>query len=316
MIYYLIALGRKILRRIDRKVDYMYKSGFVSVIGRPNVGKSTLLNKVIGEKISIISDKPQTTRNKIQLVLTGDDYQIVFLDTPGIQMPKNKLGEYMLKVSKSTLEEVDGIVFMVDDSIEIGKLDKYIIEELKNISTPIILLINKTDRLNDEETLLLVEKYNNMQLFKEIIPISALNDLNIDRCIQVIKEILPEGPQYFPEDMITDQPERFIISELIREKALENLEEEVPHGIYVDIDSIKSRDDKELIDVYANIYCEKDSHKGIVIGKNGKMLKQIGKSAREDIEKLLGSRVNLQIWVKVEKNWRERENKLKYFGYK
>lgn len=304
------------MRRIDRKVDYMYKSGFVSVIGRPNVGKSTLLNKVIGEKISIISDKPQTTRNKIQLVLTGDDYQIVFLDTPGIQMPKNKLGEYMLKVSKSTLEEVDGIVFMVDDSIEIGKLDKYIIEELKNISTPIILLINKTDRLNDEETLLLVEKYNNMQLFKEIIPISALNDLNIDRCIQVIKEILPEGPQYFPEDMITDQPERFIISELIREKALENLEEEVPHGIYVDIDSIKSRDDKELIDVYANIYCEKDSHKGIVIGKNGKMLKQIGKSAREDIEKLLGSRVNLQIWVKVEKNWRERENKLKYFGYK
>ncbi len=294
----------------------MYKSGFVSVIGRPNVGKSTLLNKVIGEKISIISDKPQTTRNKIQLVLTGDDYQIVFLDTPGIQMPKNKLGEYMLKVSKSTLEEVDAIVFMVDDSIEIGKLDKYIIEELKNISTPIILLINKTDRLNDEETLLLVEKYNNMQLFKEIIPISALNDLNIDRCIQVIKEILPEGPQYFPEDMITDQPERFIISELIREKALENLEEEVPHGIYVDIDSIKSRDDKELIDVYANIYCEKDSHKGIVIGKNGKMLKQIGKSAREDIEKLLGSRVNLQIWVKVEKNWRERENKLKYFGYK
>ncbi len=294
----------------------MYKSGFVSVIGRPNVGKSTLLNQIIGEKISIISDKPQTTRNKIQLVFTGDDFQIVFLDTPGMQMPKNKLGEYMLKISKSTLEEVDVITFIVDESIEIGKLDKYIIEELKSISTPIILLINKTDKLSEEEISGLIEKFEKMNMFNDIIPISALNNKNIDRYIEGIKKVLPEGPQYFPEDMITDQPERFIISEIIREKALENLEEEVPHGIFVGIDTVKSREKKDLIDVFATIYCEKESHKGIVIGKNGKMLKMIGKSSREDIEKLLGSKVNLQLWVKVEKNWREKENKLKYFGYK
>ncbi|MEW8972659.1 MAG: GTPase Era [Tissierellaceae bacterium] len=294
----------------------MYKSGFVSIVGRPNVGKSTLLNKIIGEKISIISDKPQTTRNKIQLVFTEEDFQIVFLDTPGIQMPKNKLGEYMLDVSKSALEEVDVITFMVDESIEIGNLDKYIIEELKTISTPIVLLINKIDMLDDEQVSALIKKFEDMRMFKEIIPISALNESNVDEYIQAIKRLLPEGPKYFPDDMITDQPERFIISEIIREKALENLDEEVPHGIFVNIDGIKSRENKDLIDVYANIYCEKESHKGIVIGKNGKMLKQIGKSSREDIEKLLGSKVNLQLWVKVEKNWRERENKLKYFGYK
>ncbi|MBC8590761.1 GTPase Era [Wansuia hejianensis] len=294
----------------------MYKSGFVSVIGRPNVGKSTLLNQIIGEKISIISDKPQTTRNKILLVYTEENFQTVFLDTPGIQMPKNILGEYMLKVSKSTLEEVDVITFLVDESIEVGKLDNYIINQLKEIKTPIILLINKIDILDDEEISLLIKKYEDMNLFKEIIPISALNNKNLDRYIEVLKELLPEGPQYFPEDMITDQPEKFIIAEIIREKALMNLEEEVPHGIYVDIDGIKERNDKELIDIFANIYCEKDSHKGIVIGKNGKMLKSIGQSAREDIENLLGSKVNLQLWVKVEKNWREKDNKVKYFGYK
>ncbi len=294
----------------------MYKSGFVTVIGRPNVGKSTLLNKVIGEKISIISDKPQTTRNKIQMVYTEEDFQIVFLDTPGIQMPKNVLGEYMLKISRSTLEEVDIVTFMVDESMEIGKLDKYILEELKAISTPIILLINKTDKLNEEDVFKLIEKYNDMNLFKEIIPISAINNENINKYIKVLKEMLPEGPQYFPDDMITDQPERFIISEIIREKALLNLDEEIPHGIFVEIDSMKTRKDKELIDVYANLYCEKESHKGIIIGKNGKMLREIGQSSREDIEKLLGSKINLQIWVKVEKNWRERENKVKYFGYK
>lgn len=294
----------------------MYKSGFVSIVGRPNVGKSTLLNKIIGEKISIISDKPQTTRNKIQLVFTEEDFQIVFLDTPGIQMPKNKLGEYMLDVSKSALEEVDVITFMVDESIEIGNLDKYIIEELKTISTPIVLLINKIDMLDDEQVSVLIKKFEDMGMFRNIIPISALNESNVEEYIQAIKRLLPEGPKYFPDDMITDQPERFIISEIIREKALENLDEEVPHGIFVNIDGVKSRENKDLIDVYANIYCEKESHKGIVIGKNGKMLKQIGKSSREDIEKLLGSKVNLQLWVKVEKNWRERENKLKYFGYK
>lgn len=294
----------------------MFKSGFVTVIGRPNVGKSTLLNQVIGEKISIISDKPQTTRNKILMVYTEDDFQVVFMDTPGMQKPKNVLGEYMLKISRSTLEEVDIITFMVDESMEIGAMDSSIIEELKTISTPIILLINKTDKLSEEEILDLIKKYHNMKMFKEIIPISALNNKNIDRYLKVLKEYLPEGPKYFPDDMITDQPERFIVSEIIREKALLNLDEEIPHGIFVGIDSIKGRENKDLIDVHATIYCEKESHKGIVIGKNGRMLKEIGQSAREDIEKLLGSRVNLQLWVKVEKNWREKDSKVKYFGYK
>lgn len=294
----------------------MYKSGFVTVIGRPNVGKSTLLNQIVGEKISIISDKPQTTRNKIQLIYTEENCQIVFLDTPGIQMPKNKLGEYMLKVSKETLEEVDIITFIVDESMNIGKLDKYIIDELKEIKTPIILLINKIDKINKEEINLLVEKYHNMNMFEDIIPISAINGENINLYINALKKLLPEGPQYFPDDMITDQPERFIISEIIREKALENLSEEVPHGIFVEIERISEREDRNLIDVSAVIYCEKESHKGIIIGKNGRMLKTIGKNARLDIEKLLGSQINLQIWVKVEKNWREKESKVRYFGYK
>lgn len=294
----------------------MYKSGFVTVVGRPNVGKSTLLNHIIGEKISIISDKPQTTRNKIQLVYTEPEFQIVFLDTPGIQMPKNILGEYMLKVSKSTLEEVDIVTFMVDESMETGKLDNYIMEELKDISTPMILLINKTDKLEKDKINELILKYSEMNMFTDIIPISAINGENIKAYIDAIYRLLPEGPQYFPEDMITDQPERLIISEIIREKALENLMEEVPHGIFVDIDKISEREKQDLIDVHATIYCEKESHKGIVIGKHGKMLKEIGKNARMDIEKLLGSQVNLQLWVKVEKNWREREGKVRYFGYK
>lgn len=294
----------------------MYKSGFVTVVGRPNVGKSTLLNQVIGEKISIISDKPQTTRNKIQMVYTGDEFQIVFLDTPGMQMPKNILGDYMLKISRSTLEEVDVVTFMVDESMEIGKMDNYILEQLKEVNTPIVLLINKIDKLSKDDVDSLVIKYEKMNLFKDIVPISALNNENIERYINVLKEIIPEGPQYFPDDMITDQPERFIISEIIREKALINLEDEIPHGIYVGIDKIHKRENKELIDVFANIYCEKDSHKGMIIGKGGKMLKTIGQQAREDIEKLMGSKVNLQIWVKVEKNWREKANKIKHFGYK
>lgn len=294
----------------------MYKSGFVTVIGRPNVGKSTLLNKVIGEKISIISDKPQTTRNKIQLVYTEEGSQIVFIDTPGIQMPRNKLGEYMLKMSRSTLEEVDVVTFMIDHSMEIGKMDSMIIEDLKSISTPKVLLINKIDEINSEDVLQLIDKYNKMDMFEEIIPISALNNTNLDKYVEILKEMVPEGPQYFPEDMITDQPERFIISEIIREKALINLDQEIPHGVYVSIDSIREREGKDLIDVFANIICEKKSHKGIIIGKNGSKLKEIGKQARQDIELLLGSKVNLQLWVKVEKNWREKEDKVKYFGYK
>lgn len=294
----------------------MYKSGFISVIGRPNVGKSTLLNQVIGEKISIISDKPQTTRNKIQLVYTKDDFQLVFLDTPGIQMPKNKLGEYMLKISRSTLEEVDVVTFMVDDSMDIGKMDNYILNILKEINTPIVLLINKIDMLDKDNLMKLVAKYDQLGIFKEIIPISALNNDNVERYINVLKDLMPEGPQYFPEDMITDQPERFIISELIREKTLINLKEEVPHGIYVNIDDVKTRKEGALMDVFATIYIERESHKGIVIGKKGKMLKEIGKTAREDIENLMGTKINLQLWVKVEKNWRDKDNKVKYFGYK
>lgn len=294
----------------------MYKSGFISVIGRPNVGKSTLLNEVIGEKISIISDRPQTTRNKIQLVYTGDDFQLVFLDTPGMQMPKNKLGEYMLKVSKSTLGEVDVVTFMVDESMDIGSLDSYILDILREIDTPIVLLINKIDKMEKEDIAKLIDKYDKMNIFEEIIPISALNNDNVEKYIEVLKSLIPEGPQYFPEDMITDQPERFIISELIREKALINLNEEVPHGIYVNIDDVKTRKDGDLMDVFATIYTEKDSHKGIVIGKKGQMLKQIGKTAREDIERLMGTKINLQLWVKVEKNWRDKVNKVKYFGYK
>ena len=222
----------------------------------------------------------------------------------------------MLKVSKSTLEEVDIVTFMVDNSMEIGPMDKMIIEDLKQISTPIVLVINKIDKLQGDEVLQLIDKYSRLNLFEEIIPLSALNNDNVQRYIEVLKDRLPEGPQYFPEDMITDQPERFIIAEIIREKALLSLDEEVPHGIYVEIQGIKERDDKDLIDVFANIYCEKESHKGIVIGKRGAKLKEIGQNARMDIEALLGSKVNLQLWVKVEKNWREKENKVRYFGYK
>lgn len=294
----------------------MFKSGFVSVIGRPNVGKSTLLNKVIGEKISIISDKPQTTRNKIQMVYTDEDSQIVFLDTPGVQRPKNKLGEYMLGISRSSLSEVDVITFVVDNSLELGKLDSYILNQLKNIDTPKVLIINKIDLLSEDEVNKLVEKFATYKIFEEIIPISAKDGMNIENYLKTLKNMISEGPKYFPEDMITDQPEKFIISELIREKALHNLEEEVPHGIFVKIEDIKSRENKDLIDVYANIYCERNSQKGIIIGKGGKKLKQIGSEAREDIQKLLGSKVNLQLWVKVEKNWRTKEEQVKRFGYK
>lgn len=293
----------------------MYKSGFVTIIGRPNVGKSTLLNFIIGEKVSIISDKPQTTRNKIQCVYTQNDFQIVFIDTPGIHKPKNKLDEYMMNVSKSTLNEVDVVTFIVDNSKKIGPLDENIIVQLKGVRTPKILVINKIDKLSKEDIAEIMDTYRRLNMFDDIIPVSAMNGINVSLYIDVLKKMMPEGPQYFPEDMITDQPERFIIAEIIREKALNYLEEEVPHGVFVAIDMINTRDDKDIIDVHATIYCEKESHKGIIIGKNGRKLKGIGKSARIDIENLLGSQVNLQLWVKVEKNWRDKENKVKYFGY-
>lgn len=296
----------------------MYKSGFVTIIGRPNVGKSTLLNRIIGEKLSIISDKPQTTRNKIQMIYTEEDCQIIFLDTPGIQKPKNELGEYMLGVSESTLNEVDVIACMVDTDPHTGELDSYIFQRLKEINpdTPIILLINKVDKIQKEYILPLIEKYQNMELFREIIPISAAKGDNVDAFLETLKKYLPEGPRYFPEDMITDQPEKFIVGEIIREKALYRLSEEVPHGIAVGVESMKERKDKNLMDIRAVIYVEKESHKGIVIGKGGKMLKSIGTLARKDIENLLDIKVNLQLWVKTAKKWREKEDQVKKFGYR
>lgn len=294
----------------------MFKSGFVTVIGRPNVGKSTLLNGLIGEKISIISDKPQTTRNKIQMVYTDENMQCVFLDTPGIQMPKNKLGDYMLNVSKGTLEEVDVITYMVDLSEEVGKLDQYIIDTLDKVETPIILLVNKIDEGEEEYVEQLLQKYREMELFDYVIPISALNKTNYREYLDALYELIEEGPMYYPDDMITDQPERNIISEIVREKVLINMFDEIPHGVAVEVMKILKRENKEIVDIDITLYVEQNSHKGMVIGKNGAMLKTIGSSAREDIEKLLDTKINLKIWVKVAKNWRKKDSRLKDFGYR
>lgn len=293
----------------------MFKSGFITVIGRPNVGKSTLLNQLIGEKISIISDKPQTTRNKIHLVLTNENMQCVFIDTPGIQMPKNKLGDYMLSASQSTLEDVDVITFMVDISDEIGRLDNYILDALRKVDTPIILLINKIDELENHNASELVKKYEELNMFEKIIPISARDDINLQEYLDTIYDNLEEGPMYYPDDMITDQPERNIISEIIREKALNNLYEEIPHGIAVEIVKIAKRENKELVDIDVIMYVEQNSHKGMVIGKGGQMLKTIGSQARIDIQRLLDTKINLNIWIKVAKDWRKKDQRLKNFGY-
>lgn len=292
-----------------------YKSGFVTIIGRPNVGKSTLMNRLIGEKIAIISDKPQTTRNRIQTVYTEENMQAIFLDTPGIHKPKNKLGDYMVSVSTDTLGEVDLILWLVDESLEIGPGDKYILEQIKDIKTPKILVVNKVDKVPIDKIQGIVNQYKEFGIFEDVVAISATMGSGVEDLMNKIRETLPEGPQYFPEDTLTDQPERVIVSEIIREKALLYLEDEVPHGVAVGIESMKKRSNKDLVDVDAIIYCERDSHKGIIIGKGGRKLKGIGKSAREDIERLLGSQVNLKIWVKVEKNWRDKENFIKQFGY-
>ena len=292
-----------------------FKSGFVTIIGRPNVGKSTLMNEVIGEKIAIMSDKPQTTRNKIQSVYTENDFQIVFIDTPGIHKPKHKLGDYMVREAKNTLEEVDAILFVVDDSPTIGPGDNFIMEELKNIKTPVILVINKIDKINQEKFNQLYEMYKQKDLFADIVGISALEGANIKVLIDKVVDFMPPGPQYFPGDMITDQPERLIVAEIIREKILHYTHEEVPHGVAVETAMMKKREGKNIIDIHATIYCEKKSHKGIIIGKQGRKLKGVGKSAREDIEKLLGSKVYLELWVKVKEDWRNNPNTLKTLGY-
>lgn len=293
----------------------MFKSGFVSVIGRSNVGKSTLLNRILGEKITIISDKPQTTRNKIQLIYTDENMQAIFLDTPGIQTPKNKLGDYMLKVSMSTLNEVDVITYIVDTTEEIGKLDSEIIEKLKLVNTKIILLINKTDKISSDKVNELVEMYSKFEIFEEIIPISALTGDNLERYLTSLKNNLPEGPMYYDKDSVTDQPIRQIVQELIREKALINLSDELPHGIAITIEKFKERQDKNLIDIDATIIVEKKSHKGMVIGKKGSMIKKIGTDARIDIEQLLDAKVNLKLWVKIDEEWRNKDSRLRYLGY-
>lgn len=293
----------------------MFKSGFVSVIGRSNVGKSTLLNRILGEKLTIISDKPQTTRNKIQLIYTDENIQAIFLDTPGIQTPKNKLGDYMLKVSMSTLNEVDVITYIVDTTEEIGKLDSEIIEKLKLVNTKIILLINKIDKISSDNVNEIVEMYSKVGIFEEIIPISALNGDNVEGYLTSLKNNLPEGPMYYDKDSVTDQPIRQIVQELIREKALINLSDELPHGIAITIEKFKERQDKNLIDIDATIIVEKKSHKGMVIGKKGSMIKKIGTDARIDIEQLLDAKVNLKLWVKIDEEWRNKDSRLRYLGY-
>ena len=294
-----------------------FKSGYVSVVGRPNVGKSTLLNAIIGEKISAISSKPQTTRQNITFIHTDDDSQIIFLDTPGIQRPKNKLGEFMLTESKESIDEADVITYIVDTSKKIGKAERSIIDILKEYQgkLPIILLINKVDTIKKDELLEIISMYAEEEIFNEIIPISAMKNDGVDIYIETLKKYLKPGPMYYPEDMITDKNERFIVAEIIREKGLRYLNEEVPHGLAISIEKFKKREDKNIYDIEANIYVERDSHKGILIGKGGSMLKRIGTEAREDAERLLDAKVNLQIWVKVEKNWRERDNLVKRFGY-
>jgi len=295
-----------------------FKSGFIAVIGRPNVGKSTLINKISGEKISIISDKPQTTRNVIKAIVTGEDYQMIFLDTPGIMInPKNKLGEYMIKIATETLEEVDIVLFIAEATGGgPGKGDLEILKRLSKISAPVFLVINKIDLIPKEQITLLASEYGKYMDFESVIPVSAINGDGVDILIQNIKAKLPVGPEYFPSDMITDQPEKVIVAEIIREKMLLLLKEEVPHGIGVEIISFKERKEKNMVDIQANIYCEKNSHKGIVIGKNGKMLKQIGSMAREEIERFLGVKVYLELWVKVKKDWRNDQHMLNILGYK
>lgn len=290
-----------------------YKSGFVTLIGRPNVGKSTLMNQLIGQKIAITSQKPQTTRNRIQTVYTCEEGQIVFVDTPGIHKAKNKLGEYMVNVAERTLKEVDVILWLVEPTNFIGAGERHIAEQLQKVHTPVILVINKIDTVKKEEILLFIDTYRKICDFAEIVPVSALKGDNTKVLVEQIFKYLPYGPQFYDEDTVTDQPVRQIVAELIREKALRCLNEEIPHGIAVSIDKMKERG--KVTDIEATIICERDSHKGIIIGKQGAMLKKIGSAARYEIEDMLEKKVNLQLWVKVKKDWRDSDYLIKNFGY-
>lgn len=292
-----------------------YKSGFVTLIGRPNVGKSTLMNQIIGQKIAITSDKPQTTRNRIQTVYTCEEGQIIFLDTPGIHKAKNKLGEYMVTVAERTLNEVDVVLWLVEPSTFIGAGERHIAEQLSKVSTPVILVINKIDTVKKEEILKFIHVYKDVYDFAEIIPVSALKGENKEDLLKEVMHYLPVGPMFFDEDTVTDQPERQITAELIREQALRLLDDEIPHGVAVSIESMKERKQGNLMDIEATIVCERESHKGIIIGKQGAMLKKIGTEARKEIENLLDLRVNLQLWVKVKKDWRDSDFLMKNYGY-
>ena len=291
-----------------------YKSGFVTLIGRPNVGKSTSMNYLIGQKIAITSNKPQTTRNRIQTVLTTEEGQVVFVDTPGIHKAKNKLGEYMVNVAERTLNEVDVVMWLVEPTTFIGAGEQHIASQLKKVQTPVILVINKIDSVKPEEVLASISAYKDLYEFAEIVPVSARNGNNTDELLKVIMKYLPYGPQFYDEDTITDQPERQIVAEIIREKALHSLNEEIPHGIAVAIDQMKMRN--KVMHIDATIICERDSHKGIIIGKQGNMLKKIGSTARFEIERMLECKVNLKLWVKVKKDWRDSEFLMKNFGYR
>jgi len=290
-----------------------YKSGFAALIGRPNVGKSTLMNCLIGQKIAITSKKPQTTRNRIQTVYTSDEGQIVFVDTPGIHKAKNKLGDYMVSVAQHSLGEVDVILWLVEPTDYIGAGEQHIIEQLKKVKVPIILVMNKIDKVKKEQLPGYIDAYRKQLDFAEIVPVSALKKDNTDVLIAQIMKYLPYGPAFYDEDTITDQPVRQIVAELIREKVLRNIDEEIPHGVAVTIESMKYG--KKIVDIDATIICEKDSHKGIIIGKGGLMLKKIGSMARPEIEELLERHVNLKLWVKVKKDWRDSDFLIKNFGY-
>lgn len=293
-----------------------FKSGFVTIIGRPNVGKSTLLNHIMGEKLSIISSKPQTTRNNIEAIHTMENCQMIFIDTPGLHRPKHKLGEFMVKSAEETLKDVDLILFLIEPDIKLNASDKHIIEMLDGLKVPVILVINKIDTVKKDILAKTIELYSNEHSFSEIVPVSALTGDNIDELLNVVSTNLPVGPKYFPDDMICDQPEKFIVSEMIREKMLHFLDAEVPHGTAVEVEIMTHDDEKNITTINANIYCEKETHKAIIIGKGGLMLKKIGQAARIDIERFLGSKVYLELWVKVKKDWRDNPSTLKSFGYK
>jgi len=299
----------------NERSNKKFRSGFVAIIGRPNVGKSTLMNHLIGQKIAIMSDKPQTTRNKIHGVYTTNDTQIVFLDTPGIHKPQSKLGNYMMQTAESALREVEAALFLIDASEGLGGGDRFIIEQLKKVKTPVFLVMNKIDKVEPEQLLPMITQYNALHEFAEIIPISALKGNNVETLLEQLTRYLPEGPQYYPADQITDHPEQFVCSELIREKILHMTREEIPHSIAVTIEDMRVKENG-VVYIGAVIFVERDSQKGIIIGKKGDLLKEVGKQARKDIEALLGSRIFLELWVKVKKDWRNQERVLKDLGYR